>query len=510
MLFIPNIACNSAGIKYSFSGNLQYSYSTTAGNVVENTTGTVAGTSIAGKPSVLISYEPLTITNSQPSATPNPFQQMLVFNSTDPGWTSISTSNFGQNVEFFYYNGTVVPSWLENYTADNATWWLKIAAIPAGSSETVYVGFAPSTTNLFNTVNDGEAPQLTGRGDRNISIKYQQAISIKIWFNYAFDTSDHDVYTFNWTFNPQTFGNEFGLPSIYVPYMAFYYPNGTMVNARLLSYSSTSAEISIELGPNYQNQYLEGGGIPIIFAYQPGKNLSGLYSSVYYNPSGGATTMVFSLFVKSIGDYGEYDNGRYVFDNYTNFEGDKALFGDTSCSGDFYITGFGFVGQSLCGYPVLSAYYLPINKNQELLTYSYINESEGSDIDPVYIYQSSSVFDVNIASGTNLANYDNATGIAYTGNGDISAWYDYKNTTRALESSYLPLISSTWNLYGVGVNSSSVSYYFNQNKIGSAFNNYSENLYGTEGLTYGNQIFTDYAMVAALPPNGVMPSVSFR
>jgi YVTN family beta-propeller protein len=47
VLFIPNIACNSAGIKYSFSGNLQYSYSTTAGNVVENTTGTIAGTTSA-------------------------------------------------------------------------------------------------------------------------------------------------------------------------------------------------------------------------------------------------------------------------------------------------------------------------------------------------------------------------------------------------------------------------------------------------------------------------------
>ena len=280
-ILIPNVACNAANVHYSISANIQYSYTaSTLGLQTVNTTGTVAGTSISGKPSVLTSYEPVTITNSQSSATPNPFQQMVVFNSTDPGFSSIATGNFGQNVEFFYYNGTVVPSWLENYTSDNATWWLKIAAIPAGSSETVYVGFAPTSTNLFNGLNIGEASQLTGEGDKNISAEYQQAMSIKIWFYYAFNTSDHYVYTFNWTFNPQTFGDEFGLPSIYVPYMAFYYPNGTMVNARLLSYSPTSAEISIELGPNYQNQYLTGGGIPIIFAYQPGKNLSGLYSQV--------------------------------------------------------------------------------------------------------------------------------------------------------------------------------------------------------------------------------------
>ena len=82
---------------------------------------------------------------------------MINFTSSDPGFSSIATGNFGHNVEFFYYNGTIIPSWLENYTSTNATWWLKIAAIPGGSSETVYVGFAPVSTNLFNTVNDGEA-----------------------------------------------------------------------------------------------------------------------------------------------------------------------------------------------------------------------------------------------------------------------------------------------------------------------------------------------------------------
>ncbi len=161
-ILIPNVACNAANVHYSISANIQYSYTaSTLGLQTVNTTGTVAGTSIAGKPSVLTSYEPVTITNSQSTATPNPFQQMVVFNSTDPGFSSIATGNFGQNVEFFYYNGTVVPSWLEKYTADNATWWLKIAAISAGSSETVYVGFAPTTTNLFNTLNDGEAPELS-------------------------------------------------------------------------------------------------------------------------------------------------------------------------------------------------------------------------------------------------------------------------------------------------------------------------------------------------------------
>ena len=77
----------------------------------------------------------LTITNTQSSATSNPFQQMVNITSADNGWQLISNGNFGQNVEFFYSNGTVIPSWLESYSSSNAIWWLKIAAIPAGSSE---------------------------------------------------------------------------------------------------------------------------------------------------------------------------------------------------------------------------------------------------------------------------------------------------------------------------------------------------------------------------------------
>ena len=102
----------------------------------------------------------LTITNTQSSATPNPFQQMVNITSADNGWQLISNGNFGQNVEFFYSNGTVIPSWLESYSGSNAIWWLKLGSIPASSSITVYMGIAPTSTNLFNTVNDGEAPQI--------------------------------------------------------------------------------------------------------------------------------------------------------------------------------------------------------------------------------------------------------------------------------------------------------------------------------------------------------------
>ncbi len=125
-------------------------------------TGTVSGTTptlFFPTNQTFAAVSKLTITNSQTTATSSPFQQMINVTSTSPGWAYIS-QDFGQNVEFFYPNGTVIPSWLESYTSSGAIWWLKISAIPASSSITVYMGVTSTSTNLFNTVNDGEAPQI--------------------------------------------------------------------------------------------------------------------------------------------------------------------------------------------------------------------------------------------------------------------------------------------------------------------------------------------------------------
>ena len=115
-------------------------------------------------PSGISNYVALNISNSQSTATPNPFQQMINISSSDNGWTYINTNQttaFGQNVEFFYANGTIIPSWLENYTSTHALWWVKVGSIAANSKLTIYMGFANKTTNLFNNKTTGEAPQLS-------------------------------------------------------------------------------------------------------------------------------------------------------------------------------------------------------------------------------------------------------------------------------------------------------------------------------------------------------------
>jgi hypothetical protein len=104
----------------------------------------------------------LTLINTQPVATPSPFQQMISITNGDPFWTYIArNSNLGQNVEFTYSNGSVIPSWLESYTINNATWWIKISGLSANSNMTIYIKIYSSSTNLFNNKTTGEAPQLS-------------------------------------------------------------------------------------------------------------------------------------------------------------------------------------------------------------------------------------------------------------------------------------------------------------------------------------------------------------
>ncbi|MGC8533058.1 MAG: hypothetical protein ACP5MV_00270 [Candidatus Parvarchaeum sp.] len=102
-----------------------------------------------------VAYVPLTITSS--SATSNPFQQEVTVNMND--YSSYAASNL-QNIEFLYPNGTVIPSWRENGTSSTqiVAYWLKLGSF---TSTTVYMDFFPESSNVLNTVNTGEAPQLS-------------------------------------------------------------------------------------------------------------------------------------------------------------------------------------------------------------------------------------------------------------------------------------------------------------------------------------------------------------
>ena len=132
---------------------------------------------IPSLPASIEFFSNITIYNNKSAGTKAPFQQLIEVNSSK--YSSFEASNL-QNVEFFYPNGTVIPSWLEGGMFPNGTvidsysqsselsksyetaYWLNISkGIPADSKYIIYIGFAPTSDNLFNKITTGEAPQLS-------------------------------------------------------------------------------------------------------------------------------------------------------------------------------------------------------------------------------------------------------------------------------------------------------------------------------------------------------------
>ena len=115
-------------------------------------------------PSGVTYYANVVITNSQSTATPAPFQQEVQIPESDYS-NYISYNGVSANFEFFYNGGSVIPAWIESNSSGTLTVWLNLAnGIPASNSITVYIGFAPESTNLLSgsgTTGIGEAPQLS-------------------------------------------------------------------------------------------------------------------------------------------------------------------------------------------------------------------------------------------------------------------------------------------------------------------------------------------------------------
>ncbi len=107
-------------------------------------------------PSGIIAYVPVNIITT--STISGSFQQMVSFS---PSQYSTYINTNMQNVEFFYPNGQIIPSWLESYTSSNAVYWLNLNGVSANGN-IIYMGFASTVTNLFDKATGvGEAPNLS-------------------------------------------------------------------------------------------------------------------------------------------------------------------------------------------------------------------------------------------------------------------------------------------------------------------------------------------------------------
>ena len=113
-------------------------------------------------PSQILESVPVTLTNTQPVAAVNPFQQMVVVDSSE--YSQYEAPNL-QNVVWYYPNGTIIPAWIESGASSSShatVWWLRLRGFPPHSSQTVYMGFAAANRSFLSQRGPtGEAPQLS-------------------------------------------------------------------------------------------------------------------------------------------------------------------------------------------------------------------------------------------------------------------------------------------------------------------------------------------------------------
>ena len=308
-IIIPTVACTSANVKYSLSAKLQYSYSTPAGPVTTNTTGTIAGASYS---QAIVKYVPLTITSS--TATPNPFQQMVIVNMNN--YNSYASSNLS-NIEFTYPNGTIIPSWRENGTTNTQTvvYWLRLGSF---TTATVYMDFFSTSSNILNSVNTGEAPQLSptyGQYDdgANVFLAYFNGNTPISDFNYyttyvqlSQSKADLDGNVINVINDTRASSGSFSqlIPEflfnfpisneqLYVESNTYLSATSSADNPRVALLSSNSITSSLDAigvnvgwaGAYFQEEYISSGTYTSDQSAQGSESVGWVYSSLLYTPS---------------------------------------------------------------------------------------------------------------------------------------------------------------------------------------------------------------------------------
>ena len=153
-------ALGTYALIFNTTGNANYTSATTGIINVD-----IINQSVPYKiPDNIYYYSVVHVHNSQSVPTIKQPQEYLQIN-TSMLANYISYNYSSANFEFFSANGTIVPGWIIDNVSGEIGIWLKLPeSIPAGSNETVYLGFAPKAANLLSssgTTGIGEAPQLS-------------------------------------------------------------------------------------------------------------------------------------------------------------------------------------------------------------------------------------------------------------------------------------------------------------------------------------------------------------
>ncbi len=274
-------------------------------------------------------YVPIALANLETNQTPAPFQQMVPVNSLT--YNTYEAGNL-DNIEFFYADGNVIPSWMEGstsntllnnptnsiymYKSTNTIYWLNISnGIPASNSITVYMGFASNSVNLMNNVSTGEAPELSPS-----YAEYDDGASVFLYYNV------NPTSTNGWTVVGSA-GNTSTAPGG----SHFLTTNALYANSAYGDYLYTSIpHLSSNIIISY-NVYTDGLGDLFFLANSSGKGQMTRLDSRHNYQSGLATTSSWTSWAAPSGIY-ETSDIWYKYDVVVSGSSAYAYIGNVSDS----------------------------------------------------------------------------------------------------------------------------------------------------------------------------------
>lgn len=188
-------------------------------NYVLNLSG---GPSLSGSFGSTIStpFIPLQIINTQSLATSNPFQQVVVVNSS--AYSMYEAPNL-QNVQFAYQNGTIIPSWLESgnlATFDGADSYVNIpdssVLDPSSVTEIAWV-YANAQTGSDRVIGKGGSGNSGNEYDIFITTNYLLGARFKNTTTSNFmQTSSAVITPDTWEMVAATYNSATGTATLYV------------------------------------------------------------------------------------------------------------------------------------------------------------------------------------------------------------------------------------------------------------------------------------------------------
>jgi len=278
-------------------------------------------------PTGIQAYVPVNITNSQTSATPSPFQQMINITESTFGNYIAYNNNFA-NFEYFYTNGTIIPAWIESNSSGKLITWVKLTpSIPANGKLTIYLGFASKTTNLLSssgTSGIGEAPQLSCPNPANTTscstyAQYDDGANVfNNYWNFAGTSLPSGWTQSNGGVTSWSVNNGVSVSEPSSGYQSVYY------NTTQQTLSSTG--IVFDIYGSYSTPSVNGGfGMPYILDVQTFSTVVTINGSinkftliVFDGGSNFVNTPVTFSTVKQVWTFYSIGSGIVLLNNYTN------------------------------------------------------------------------------------------------------------------------------------------------------------------------------------------------